>query len=130
MITTDVNITKAKRRIRKSLFIIAVLAVCWAVFGIYGYYEDRGYYASSFANSFMQAEGLLNLTSVVSFAGIFLVPIPCLIMALAGTRHIATAAASGDREARKLYRQGTAMAVLSILMMVIGTFLFFVMASQ
>ena len=116
----DNDFKKAEKLIRTPLRIYSVLAFCWTIFAIWGYFTDHGYYAHSFINTFMQADLIIGPISVISFAGFILAPIPCFVMSIQGSRLIARAAGSGDKEARKLHRLGFIALSVSFFMTIVG----------
>ena len=84
---------KAARVLLKiTFFIYAVMAVCWGLFGVFCFFDERGYYASSFINGLMQLDFFMDAVAVVSMLGVFLMPLPCLILSVTGSVCAAKAA--------------------------------------
>ena len=114
------NYDNARKLIKTPLCICTILAFCWAIQAVWGYYYEHGYYASSFVNSMMRTSSFMDLISVVSLFGSILAPIPCLILSVKGSRLVCTAAGSGDREAKKLYRLAFISEAVSIIMTILA----------
>lgn len=122
---------KAARVLLKiTFFIYAVMAVCWGLFGVFCFFDERGYYASSFINGLMQLDFFMDAVAVVSMLGVFLMPLPCLILSVTGSVCAAKAAGIGDKESKKILHRGIAAVIIAVLMILIAVFEFYVLANQ